>query len=121
MPKATRSMPTRTQECPPRTLRLYGRRCSRRRGRVHIRVHIDITTLKIYWRRRPDLNRGWRFCRFHGVVNRVVSCWSLVRPAPPFCLVLGPYWTTYGRQHSDVLRTVTHDSFRWLTTRLERF
>jgi hypothetical protein len=26
------------------------------------------------WRRRPDLNRGWRFCRFNEVVNRVVSC-----------------------------------------------
>jgi len=48
------------------------------------------------WRRRPDLNRGWRFCRFNGVVNRVVSCWSLVCPAPPFYLVLGPYWTTFG-------------------------
>ena len=42
------------------------------------------------------MNRGWRFCRFNGVVNRVVSCWSLVCPAPPFCLVLGPYWTTFG-------------------------
>ena len=48
------------------------------------------------WRRRPDLNRGWRFCRFNGVVHRVVSCWSLVGPAPPFCLVFGPYWTTFG-------------------------
>ncbi len=42
------------------------------------------------------MNRGWRFCRFDGVVNRVVSCWSLVCPAPPFCLLLGPYWTTFG-------------------------
>ena len=42
------------------------------------------------------MNRGWRFCRFNGVVNRVVSCWSLVCPAPPFYLVLGPYWTTFG-------------------------
>ncbi len=40
------------------------------------------------------MNQGWRFCRFNGVVNRVVSCWSLVSPAPPFYLVLGPYWTT---------------------------
>ncbi len=52
--------------------------------------------VKEFWRRRPDLNRGWRFCRFNGVVNRVVSCWSLVCPAPPFYLVLGPYWTTFG-------------------------
>jgi uncharacterized protein (TIGR03437 family) len=42
------------------------------------------------------LNGGWRFCRFNGVVNRVFSGWSLVSPAPPFCLVLGPYWTTFG-------------------------
>ena len=50
------------------------------------------------WRRRPDLNRGWRFCRFSGVGHRVASCWSLVSPAPPFCLVFGPYWTTFGLQ-----------------------
>jgi hypothetical protein len=43
-----------------------------------------------FWRRRPDLNRGWRFCRFNGGVNRVVSCWSLVGPAAPFCLLFGP-------------------------------
>ena len=48
------------------------------------------------WRRRPDLNRRWRFCRFDGVVNCVVSCWSLVCPAPRFCLVSGRYWTTFG-------------------------
>ena len=53
-------------------------------------------SIRKIWRRRPDLNRGWRFCRFNGVVNRVVSCWSLVCPAPPFYLVLGPYWTTFG-------------------------
>ena len=51
-----------------------------------------------FWRRRPDLNRGWRFCRFYGVANRVVSCWCLVGPAPPFYLLLGPYWTTFGLQ-----------------------
>jgi hypothetical protein len=50
------------------------------------------------WRRRPDLNRGWRFCRFNEVVIRVVSCWSLVGPAPWFWLVLGRYWTTNGLQ-----------------------
>src|SRR3970282_873337 len=50
------------------------------------------------WRRRPDLNRGWRFCRFNGVLNRVVSRWSLVGPATPFCPVFGRYWTTSGLQ-----------------------
>jgi hypothetical protein len=65
----------------------------------------DANFLKEKWRRRPDLNRGWRFCRFNGVMNRVVSCWSLVCPAPPFCLVLGPYWTTSGLQvHSEARR-----------------
>ena len=44
----------------------------------------------------PGFERGWRFCRFNGVMNRVVSCWSLVCPAPPFCLLLGLYWTTFG-------------------------
>ena len=44
----------------------------------------------------PGFEPGGRFCRFNGVVNRVVSCWSLVCPAPPFYLVLGPYWTTFG-------------------------
>jgi hypothetical protein len=23
------------------------------------------------WRRRPDLNRGWRFCRFRQVVDLI--------------------------------------------------
>ena len=60
-------------------------------------LRFQIIDLKrLVWRRRPDLNRGWRFCRFNGVVNRIVSCWSLVCPAPPFYLVLGPYWTTFG-------------------------
>ena len=39
---------------------------------------------------------GWRFCRFNEVVNSVNLCWSLVCPAPPSCLVFGPYWTTFG-------------------------
>jgi enterochelin esterase-like enzyme len=51
----------------------------------------------------PGLNRGRRFCRFDGVVNRVVSCWSLVGPALWFCLVFGCYWTTFGLQ--DVSRS----------------
>ena len=53
------------------------------------------------WRRRPDLNRGWRFCRISEVVIRVVSCWSLVDPASPFCPVFGPYWTTSGLQRDS--------------------
>jgi len=72
------------------------------------------------WRRRPDLNRGSRFCRFSQVVNRVVSCWSLVGPAPPLCPVLGPYWTTSGlqtfrtggRRHADDARVRRVERFR---------
>jgi hypothetical protein len=44
----------------------------------------------------PGFEPGWRFCRFSGVGHGVVSCWSLVGPAPPFYLVFGPYWTTFG-------------------------
>ena len=35
------------------------------------------------------MNRGWRFCRFNGVVNRVVSCWSLVGRLPRFAWCSG--------------------------------
>ena len=46
------------------------------RLRVHIRVHIGRWGSKKDWRRRPDLNRGWRFCSFptpsiSGVISRV--------------------------------------------------
>ncbi len=63
------------------------------------------------WRRRPDLNRGWRFCRFNGVVNRVVSCWSLVGPAPRSYLVFGrngrhlDYNSTWRRAAADWVRS----------------
>ena len=71
---------------------------------VHIPVHIEtfassVAAIVIDWRRRPDLNRGWRFCSFNGVVNRVVLCWSLVGLASPLCLVFGHYWTTSGLRH----------------------
>lgn len=44
----------------------------------------------------PGFEPGMEVLQINGVVNRVVSCWSLVCPAPPFCLLLGPYWTTFG-------------------------
>ena len=44
------------------------------------------------------MKRGWRFCRLNGIVNRVISCWSLVGPAVSSCLVFGRYWTTSGLQ-----------------------
>ena len=43
-----------------------------------------------YWRRRPDLNRGWRFCRFRRVLYPVDSSCSLVTDVPRFSLVFGP-------------------------------
>ena len=43
------------------------------------------------WRRRPDLNRGWRFCRQGRDVYLVDSSCFLVGPTPPFSLVLGSY------------------------------
>ena len=42
-----------------------------------------------FWRRRPDLNRGWRFCRHGRDVYRVDSSCFLVGPAPPFSPVFG--------------------------------
>jgi hypothetical protein len=44
--------------------------------------------LRKNWRRRPDLNRGWRFCRPYRVVNR--SAWlvfsSLMMSGSTWCL-----------------------------------
>jgi len=41
------------------------------------------------WRRRPDLNRGWRFCRQGRDAYLVDSSCFLVGPTPPFSLVFG--------------------------------
>ena len=43
------------------------------------------------WRRRPDLNRRWRFCRQGWIVYLVDSSCFLVGPTPPFSLVFGRY------------------------------
>jgi hypothetical protein len=37
-----------------------------------------------FWRRRPDLNRGWRFCRQGRDVYPVDSSCFLVGPTPQF-------------------------------------
>ena len=41
------------------------------------------------WRRRPDLNRGWRFCRFRQVLYLVDSSCSLVSGVSRFSMVFG--------------------------------
>ena len=48
------------------------------------------------WRRRPDLNRGWRFCRFREVV--LLDGWSCF-------LVLGPtrFYVVFGRCCSRIV------------------
>jgi hypothetical protein len=43
------------------------------------------------WRRRPDLNRGWRFCRQGWIVYLVDSSCFLVGSVIPLCLALGRY------------------------------
>jgi len=43
------------------------------------------------WRRRPDLNRGSRFCRQGRNVYLVDSSCLLVGPTPSFSLVFGRY------------------------------
>jgi hypothetical protein len=51
----------------------------------------DATYEAKFWRRRPDLNRGWRFCRQGRIVYVVDSSCFLVGPTPPFSLVFGRY------------------------------
>src|SRR5262245_59912379 len=41
------------------------------------------------WRRRPDLNRGWWFCRQGLDIYVVDSSCFLVGPTPPFSFVFG--------------------------------
>ena len=48
------------------------------------------------WRRRPDLNRGWRFCRLRRVLQVVESSCSLVSGTPRFSVVFGRSWTEVG-------------------------
>jgi hypothetical protein len=44
-----------------------------------------------FWRRRPDLNRGWRFCRPLRNVNLAALSCVLVLSRSRFCLVFGRY------------------------------
>ena len=66
------------------------------------------------WRRRPDLNRGWRFCRFRRVLQVVESSCSLVSGAPRFSGVFGRSWTEVGltfrrpRVASDACQAARH-------------
>src|SRR5262245_1203112 len=62
---------------------------------VHIFAHVCATDEQAIqfsegiWRRRPDLNRGWRFCRQGRIVYLIDSSWLLAGPAPSFSPVLG--------------------------------
>jgi hypothetical protein len=49
----------------------------------------DVSLFRKNWRRRPDLNRGWRFCRQGRDVYLVDSSCFLVGPAPSFSPVFG--------------------------------
>ena len=48
------------------------------------------------WRRRPDLNRGWRFCRLSRNGYVVDSSCFLVSAKPSFYPVFGRFWTQIG-------------------------
>ena len=48
------------------------------------------------WRRRPDLNRGWRFCRFRRIGYVVDSSCFLVSARPRFSPVFGQFATQVG-------------------------
>ena len=56
-------------------------------GRNHAAVLCDLS--KKNWRRRPDLNRGWRFCRPYRVVDRSAWLRLLVPDDARFSLVFG--------------------------------
>jgi hypothetical protein len=48
------------------------------------------------WRRRPDLNRGWRFCRFRG--------FPFLTAGPAFwCVVPGRFYVVFGRVCSRIV------------------
>ena len=49
-----------------------------------------------FWRRRPDLNRGWRFCRLSREAYVVDSSCFLVSAIPSFYPVFGRFWTQVG-------------------------
>jgi len=48
----------------------------------------------------PDLNRGWKFCRFPQVLYVVDSSCSLVSGIPRFSMVFGRSWTEVGLKFS---------------------
>jgi len=53
------------------------------------------------WRRRPDLNRGWRFCRLSRVAYVVDSPCFLVAAKASFYPVFGRLWTQIGPKFSS--------------------
>jgi hypothetical protein len=52
------------------------------------------------WRRRPDLNRGWRFCRYRGVVD--VDAWLRLL-VPDSTWFFGGVWAFLLRSCSEAL------------------
>jgi hypothetical protein len=69
------------------------------------------------WRRRPDLNRGWRFCRQGLDVYLVDSSCFLVGPTPPSCLVFGCNCSQivpkFARRSCETLCNVAVNPSRW--------
>jgi len=61
------------------------------RGAVSSAQFANRRLLLEIWRRRPDLNRGWRFCRQGRDVYLVDSSCCLVGPTPPLSPVFGRY------------------------------
>jgi hypothetical protein len=71
------------------------------------------------WRRRPDLNRGWRFCRFHRVLQVVESSCSLVSGTPRFSAVFGRSWTEVGQKLRHARQSDRH-RVSWYRRRIRR-
>jgi hypothetical protein len=67
------------------------------------------------WRRRTDLNRGWRYCRFRLVVNDVGLSCLLVDARPRRSMLFGRFWSRIGLEsrlallyQSGSLQRTTH-------------
>src|SRR4029450_9306389 len=65
------------------------------------RPQVAVLITKKGWRRRPDLNRGWRFCRLSRNGYVVDSSCFLVSARPSFYPVFGQFWTHIGPKFAN--------------------
>ena len=69
--------------------------------------------LKKSWRRRPDLNRGWRFCRFRRVLDFVNWPCPLVVDGGRFSVVFGRYLSRICLDRGAPAARATRNPWNW--------